>query len=162
MSRLSVFASAFSRLHADLIIVRLKRAGIAPSLISVLHPLGSRPNSAECWLGGSAKLHLSSGEEVAASGFLRPLLDDEDHSPVNSLDEKLEHLGLNHEQRLNLEETLLENRVTIAVESPETCELPTVLQVLQRAGAEKMFVAQLASGDTGSRRNSRTGMRTAA
>jgi hypothetical protein len=144
MSRTLVFASAFSRLHADLIIVRLKRAGIAPTLISLIHPLSSCPNSAECWLGGSAQLRLSSGEEIAASGFLRPLLDESrpDSAP-HSFDETLASLGLAHDHRVNLEETLLENRVAIAIDAVDKIELPTIFQTLQKSGAEKIFAANL-------------------
>lgn len=143
MARLLVFASAFSRLHADLIVVRLKRAGIAPALISVIHPLNSRPNSAHCWLGGSLKVRVASGEKIAASGFLRPLLDHPAHAAPDSLDEKFTHLGLAHEHRVTLEETLLENRVVIAIDAKDKAELPTILQVLQRAGAEKIFTSNL-------------------
>ena|SRR5215216_7154165 len=145
MSRLLVFASAFSRLHADLVIVRLKRAGIAPSLISLIHPLGSRPNSARCWLGGSAKLRLKSGEKIAASGFLRSLFEDPDAtSHSDSFDDILSSLGLSHEHRVSLEETLLENRVAIAIDAQDKAELPTIFQTLQRSGAEKIFVADIA------------------
>ena len=145
MSRLLVFASAFSRLHADLVIVRLKRAGLAPSLISLLHPQSSCPNSAQCWLGGSAKLRLNSGEKIAASGFLRPLIDEVNNdSSAGSFDEILTSLGLAHEHRVSLEETLLENRVVIAIDAAEKAELPTIFQTLQRSGAEKVFVSELA------------------
>jgi len=143
MSRLLVFASAFSRLHADLLIVRLKRAGIAPALISVIHPLSSRPNSALCWLGGSLKIRVASGEKIAVSGFLQPLLERADQTPPATLDEKFADLGLSHEQRVSLEETLLENRVVVAIDVEEKVELPTMLQTLQRAGAEKVFTANL-------------------
>lgn len=146
MSRLLVFASAFSRLHADLVIVRLKRAGIAPASISLLHPIGSRPNSAKCWLGGSAKLQLKSGEKIGTSGFLRPLLEEIGHDTnANSFDDVLTTFGLSHERRLSLEETLLENRVVIAIDATDNkAELPTIFQTLQRSGAEKVFAAEIA------------------
>ncbi|MEO7413801.1 MAG: hypothetical protein ABIZ81_10620 [Opitutaceae bacterium] len=145
MTRILVFASAFSRLHADLTIVRLKRAGIAPSLISIIHPLSSRPNSAKCWLGGSAKLRLKSGEKIAASGFLRQLFEESRHdSTADSFDEMLCSLGLPHENRLSLEDTLLENRVVIAIDAIDKAEFPTVFQTLQRSGAEKIFAADVA------------------
>ena len=145
MSQLLVFASAFSRLHADLIIVRLKRAGIAPSLISIIHPLASRPNSALCWLGGSLQLRVASGEKIGVSGFLQPLLDPDSATTTKpaSLDEKLADLGLAHERRLTLEETLLENRVIVAIDAEEKAELPTMFQTLQRAGAEKIFTSHV-------------------
>lgn len=145
MSRVLVFASAFSRLHADLVIVRLKRAGIAPALISLLHPLGTRPNSAQCWLGGSAKLRLKSGEKIAASGFLRPLFGELGQAAgASSFDDILSSLGLLHEHRLSLEETLLEDRVVIAIDATDKAEIPTIFQTLQRSGAEKVFASELA------------------
>jgi hypothetical protein len=144
MSRTLVFASAFSRLHADLVIVRLKRAGIAPSLISLIHPLTSCPNSAQCWLGGSAKLRLKSGEKIAASGFLRPLFEElHQSSALISFDASLTNLGLSHEHRVTLEETLLEDRVVIAIDAVDKSELPTIFQTLLRSGAEKVFTADI-------------------
>ena len=149
MSRLAIFASAFSRLHADLVIVRLKRAGIATASISLLHPVSCRPNSAQCWLGGSTKLRLSSGEKVASSGFLRPLLQNPAATgTLATLDGKLAQLGLAHDQRVTLEGTLLENRVVVAIDVADKSELPTVFQVLQRAGAENVFTAKIAPFET--------------
>lgn len=145
MSRLAVFASAFSRLHADLIIVRLKRAGIPTAHLSVIHPLHCCPNSTLCWLGGSTQLRVSSGVNIAASGFLSGPL----QTPANvatsaaTFTGKLAQLGLTHEQSSILEETMLENRVAIAIEVEEKPELATILQVLQRADAEKIFTCRL-------------------
>jgi hypothetical protein len=145
MSRLAVFASAFSRLHADLIVVRLKRAGISTAHLSVIHPSLCCPNSTLCWLGGSTQLRLSSGMNIAASGFLSGRL----QTPADvatseaTFTGKLAQLGLTHEQSSILEETMLENRVAIAVEVEEKSELATILQVLQRAGAEKIFTCRL-------------------
>jgi hypothetical protein len=145
MSRTLVFASAFSRLHADLIIVRLKRAGISPSLISVIHPLSSCPNSAVCWLGGSTQLRLKSGEKIATSGFLRSLFENLHHAPIGaSFDEVLSNVGLPHDHRVSLEETLLENRVAVAIDATDKVELPTIFQTLQRSGAEKIFALDIA------------------
>ncbi|HEX2853304.1 MAG TPA: hypothetical protein VHO24_08700 [Opitutaceae bacterium] len=149
MSRLVVFASAFSRLHADLMIVRLKRAGISTAHLSVIHPVHCCPNSTLCWLGGSTRLRVSSGENIAASGFLSESL----QTPANvatsdaTFTGKLEQLGLAHEQGLILEETMLENRVAIAIEVMEKSELATILQVLQRAGGEKIFTCRIDPSD---------------
>lgn len=145
MSRLVVFASAFSRLHADLIVVRLKRAGIPTPRLSVIHPLQCCPNSTLCWLGGSTRLRLSSDVNIAASGFLSaPLQTPADvATSTATFTGKLTQIGLTHEQGLILEETMLESRVAIAIEVVEKSELATILQVLQRAGAEKTFTARI-------------------
>jgi hypothetical protein len=145
MSRLVVFASAFSRLHADLIIVRLKRAGVATAHLSIIHPMASCPNSTLCWLGGSTRLRISSGANIAASGFLSSSL----QTPADvataaaTFGGKLAQLGLTHDQCVSLEETMLENRVIIAIEVEDKSDLLTIFQVLHRAGAEKVFTSHL-------------------
>ena len=70
----AVFAAASTRLHADLVIVRLKRAGIAPEKITAIYPQAQKPNSAKCWLAGHAKASLPYGESVSVAGPLRRLL----------------------------------------------------------------------------------------
>lgn len=168
MSRLAVFASAFSRLHADLIVVRLKRAGISTAHLSIIHPSHCCPNSTLCWLGGSTPLRLSSGVSIAASGFLSgPLQTPADVATSSAtFTGKLAQLGLTHEQSSTLEETMLENRVAIAIEVEEKSELATILQVLQRAGAEKIFTCRLetssAPREHRSLRPARTGLPVAA
>jgi hypothetical protein len=145
MSRLVVFASAFSRLHSDLIIVRLRRAGIPTAQLSLIHPLHRCPNSTLCWLGGSTRLRVASGVNIAASGFLSaPLQTPADVATSDAtFSGKLAQLGLSHEQSVVLEDTMLENRVAIAVEVVDKATLATILQVLQRAGAEKIFTTRI-------------------
>lgn len=149
MSRL-VFASAISRLHADLIIVRLKHAGIATPAISVIYPLSSRPNSTRCWLGRTSQLALPH-QKIAVSGFLRSALKS---AKAETLHGKLSQIGLPDDQSAGVEETLLENRVIVAIEAEEKFHLPTTLRVLQRTGAEKIVVTHSSFDAEGTRHGS--------
>src|ERR1700722_8757354 len=118
MSHLLVYATAESRLHADLVVVRLKQAGVDTELISVIHPAGGRPNSAFCWLDGTSPVPLSSGGTTFVSGLFRLSLEDvgSGRSHWVGLADRLKRLGLTHDQGMNIEESLLENRIIVLVE----------------------------------------------
>jgi hypothetical protein len=155
MSHLLVYATAESRLHADLVVVRLRRAGIDADLISVIHPYAARPNSALCWLNGALTVPLSSGETASVSGLLRLALADPDgNARSNALVERLVRLGLSREQGLNIEESLLENRIIIAVEVHDEFELPAIFHTFRGLAAEKVHTADL------NPRNAKAGRRT--
>ena len=140
MSRLVVFATALSRLHADLLIVRLRQAGISPASVSVLYPPSSRPNSGLCWLSGSARLALSTGAPVEVSGRLRvALAHAEEGAGHGSLGERLRDFGLTRDQGADLEESLRESHLVLAVEVYEEASLNAVFQVLHGLQAEKMM-----------------------
>jgi len=134
-----VFATALSRLHADLMIVRLKRAQISVSRISAVYSRGSRPNSALSWLTRSAQLPLSTGESVSVSGTLRVALAHPGDSAGSSLFDRLCDLGLDHGQSATLEEALLENRIVIAIEVREENELAEIFEVLHGLAAENIL-----------------------
>jgi hypothetical protein len=140
MSRLVVFATALSRLHADLLIVRLRQAGISRTSISALYAPSSRPNSGLCWLSGTARLALSSGEPVEVSGRLRVALG---HGPAgaghSSLLKRLADFGLTAKQSAELEESLLESHLVLAIEVHKEPALNSVFNVLQGLEAEKIM-----------------------
>jgi hypothetical protein len=145
MSHLLVYATTESRLHADLVIVRLKQAGISMASISILHPQSLRPNSALCWINGSAFLKLSSGESVAITGSLsRPLSEDVGRDESTPFAGHLGRLGLSREEALSLEESLLENRIVIAIEVTDEYELPAVYHTLRGLDVQKVDTADLA------------------
>lgn len=126
MSHLLVYATADSRLHADLLIVRLRKAGIATSLISVLYPTKLRPNSTHCWIRGNMSYQTECGE-VTVSGILglrlAALKSNWNHeSLVNGLTE----IGLSHEQSLGVTERLNGNSIVVSVETTDADELPAI------------------------------------
>jgi hypothetical protein len=138
MSHITVYATTDSRLHADLVIVRLKQAGISNSQISILHPRALRPNSAICWMRGTAPLAMSSGEIMSVSGSLSRRLGD-DRSKAHAGPFCM--LGLTHEQSASIEESLLEDCIVVAVEVPDELDLPAIYHTLRRLAVRKVNTA---------------------
>jgi hypothetical protein len=141
MSHLLVYATTESRLHADLVVVRLKRAGISTEAISILHPKSRRPNSARCWLSGSVILPLSSGENISVSGALSRALN---KYPLSSFATRMGKLGIDHEQSESLENSLLEDRIVIAVEIQDEYELPAIYHTLRGLDVQKVNISDVA------------------
>jgi hypothetical protein len=144
MSMTSIFATATSTIHADLIIVGLRRVGISTAGISVLYPSYSRPDSVLYWLDGAARLALSpTGETVTVSGPLRLVLNEHtDTDSFPSLVNSLRSLGLTEEQSLSYESSLLEDRVVLCIEAMDDSELTLIFHILHHIGAEKIVVAE--------------------
>jgi hypothetical protein len=142
MSHILIYATTDSRLHADLIVVRLKRAGIATSLLSVLYPTSLRPNSTRCWIRGSVPFALEAEGDVTVSGMLGLRL----NALLNrwgrrSLVEGLSEIGLTHEQSVNVAESLRASGIVIAVEISDESDLPTVYHTLRGLAVEKVRTA---------------------
>jgi hypothetical protein len=144
MSHLLVYATTESRLHADLVVVRLKRAGISTESISILHPESLRPNSASCWINGSAFMHLASGQAVSVSGALSRALKEDGEANGSSFTDRMSKLGLNHEQGSSLEESLLEHRIVIAVEVSDEYDMPAIYHTLRGLNVQKVSTADVA------------------
>jgi hypothetical protein len=147
MSHLLVYATAESRLHADLIIVRLKRAGISTEQLSIFHPPALRPNSARCWINGTTLLPISylySGQRVAVSGSLsRQFIAILRKNRFASIVDGMMALGLSHEQSVGLENSLLENRIVIAIGVLDEYELPAIYHTLRGLSVEKACAADV-------------------
>jgi hypothetical protein len=141
MSHILVFASAESRLHADLLIVRLRKAGVSPAAISILYPRASQPNSAVCWLEHSSKFALATGEAMASAGFLAEIFHAGEPAKPRPLAHALAALGVSDEQSAGVEEILAENRIVVAVDARKENELPAILQVLKQGAAETVFIS---------------------
>ncbi|MEO6567558.1 MAG: hypothetical protein ABIO94_02245 [Opitutaceae bacterium] len=146
MSSISVFATATSTIHADLIVVSLKRVGISTSGISVLYPSDSRPDSVLYWVNGETRFDLSpTGKAVTVSGPLRLLLEQHHRrSESASIVEGLRSLGLSVEQSMAFEATLLANRVVLSTEAKDENELALIFHILHHIGAEKIVLTEAA------------------
>jgi hypothetical protein len=143
MIHVLTYATALSRLHADLAVVRLHKAGIATAQISILHPPVSRPNSA-LWLSGSAEFSLSEGESVLVSGFLSAWLEGaQEADESDSLVEKLVELGLGRGQSIGIEDCLMERRVIVAIAEWDEQKVPAILDCLKDVGAESIKQATI-------------------
>lgn len=154
MSTTSVFSSVTSSIHADLIIVALKRIGISTSGISIIYPSYSRPDSVLYWVDGATQLNLTpAGETVTVSGPLRFALDqDRSRSAIPSLVESLRSIGLNEEQSLGYEATLLDDRVVLCIEASDESELALIFHILHHIGADKIVITETAWTYENSRR----------
>lgn len=155
MSTTSVFATATSTIHTDLIIVALKRVGISTSGISILYPSYSRPDSVLYWIDGATRLALSpTGETVTVSGPLRFVLEQHRGSgEFPHLVDSLRSMGLNEEQSTSFEASLLEDRVVICIEAADEGELAMIFHILHHIGAEKIVITETVPsyGHAGSR-----------
>lgn len=144
MSHLLVYATTDSRLHADVLIVRLNLAGVPSPLISVIHPAALQPNSTVSWIKGSVSYPLSSGDQATVSGMLGLRLAAQERKWArNPLVDGLCNIGLTYEQSLNVEESLLGSHIVIAVEVENESELPAIYHTLRGLSIEKV-----ATGDT--------------
>ena len=145
MRTTTVFATASSTMHADLIVVGLKRLGIPTSGVSVLYPTYSQPDTVVYWLDGSARLAMSpSGQTVAVSGPLRVALEQQYHGEdgIPPLVQGLRSLGLTNEQSHNFESALLNDRIVIGINTSDDSELALVIHILHHIGAEKIVIAE--------------------
>lgn len=144
MSTTSVFATATSTIHTDLIIVALKRVGVSTSGISILYPSYSRPDSLLYWVDGASHLTLSpAGDTVTVSGPLRFALDQhQERTEFPSLVGGLRSLGLSEEQSVGFEAALLEDRVVLCIEAADEGQLALIFHILHHIGAEKIVLTE--------------------
>jgi hypothetical protein len=136
-----VFATATSRLHADIIVIRLKRAGVPVDLISALYLPHLRPNCVDSWLGGGATRSLSSGGAISISGLLRFTLG-EHHVRTETLARRLNRLGLVPAQSVAIEQSLLKSHVVLCVQADNPQDLSAVFRSLRSTRAEDVLVAE--------------------
>jgi hypothetical protein len=72
MNSIPVIATASSRLHADVMMIRLRRAGIPIGHISAISPATSLPNSVAVWLSHLRRKVLKLGQDtLMAAGPMR-------------------------------------------------------------------------------------------
>lgn len=129
----SVFAAATARLHADLIVTRLKRAGISSGKISAAFPEESRPNSVECWLEGESPIASYEGENVLVAGPLRKKLsiDSEAH-----LIRSLQKLGLSLHDACAHAERLSKGQIVLSVQTDDQAEIALAWHIFRELEAE--------------------------
>jgi len=89
-------------------------------------------------------MHLSSGQAVSVSGALSRALKDEGEANGSPFTDRMKKLGLNHEQGSSLEESLLENRIVIAVEVSDEYEMPAIYHTLRGLAVQKVSTADVA------------------
>ena len=138
MKPTAIFANASSRLHADLIVTRLKRAGIACEQISVLYPTDTVPNSALCWLEGKSAPTNYEGEMVAVAGPMRKVLSFKNEG---ALIQSLSKIGLPGESAAAYAEHLSQGEIVIGVNTANEDEVAVVWDTLRDTRADSIAVA---------------------
>lgn len=134
MSSLPVFANTLSKLHADIVIIRLIRAGIRAEKISAVFPRGRAPNSVCCWLKHFNRIPFMSSLPIAAAGLLGMIF--KQGIGAADVEQELETLGLNTELTKRLLEKTDAGRIVICVHARNEAEAAIAWHIFYHAQAE--------------------------
>ncbi len=147
---IAVIASASSRLHADVMLIRLRRAGIACQKISALFPRNSIPNSVACWLKLDQERTLHVGDEtVVPAGPIRSQL--HHNHDAASVAEWLEGAGVDHVSGQALVEKVEQGHTLLSVTTTSEDEASIAWHVFKHVSADCIVV-----GEHGTKEKSRT------
>jgi hypothetical protein len=139
MKDVPVIASVQTRLQADVILVRLRKAGIACKRISVAFPLRLMPNAVACWLDVVRRPILwSAGEPIYATGPLCGILSG--HANVAALVDRLEKAGLGHETACTMAERLELSTIVFCIHARNDSEASLAWHVFHQSEAEIIAV----------------------
>jgi hypothetical protein len=140
MSKTFVFATSSSRLAADLIIIRLKRVGLAMDKISALFPSQFRPNTALCWLGSRLTSAGWRDQDTALSiaGPLGRYFTGK--SAKRGLADRLEATGLAEESSRQLEEKIRQGQILICIQADSDEEVSKAWHVCYQTDSDSLFV----------------------
>ncbi|HEU5081345.1 MAG TPA: hypothetical protein VFT72_19190 [Opitutaceae bacterium] len=136
----AVFASANSRLHADVMAIRLTKAGVATSKISAIYPERLKPNCADCWLKGrkTAKLFGHENETFVAAGPLAAAVSLESEA---DLVRTLHAAGLSLEDAHASVERLGKDQILISAEVATEEELSVAWHMFCELQADDIAIA---------------------
>jgi hypothetical protein len=141
MKSIPVIASARSRLHADVMLIRLRRASISIDQISACFPAALYPNSVACWLdhGKLAPLYLESEPYLVAGPMRRWLRrrDREDFSPAGVF----QRVHFDPAAAERLEEELRQGRLLVCAHAANEAEVAIAWHVFRHAEAEQICLA---------------------
>jgi hypothetical protein len=154
-SAASVIGVAVSRLHALIIVARLKRKGIAAIRISAVAapgeiPDGIGPRSFSKEITGPA-LHSLLGETVEVVGALREQLEAQ---AGRTLEQNLHGLGLSDGQVSALFGAVDAGRVVLWVEAADRVELGIALDVFELNGADEVYALPASAEEANETRKS--------
>lgn len=144
MSTLPVFAGATSRLHADIILIRLLRAGIRPEHLSAVFLRRRAPNSVCCWLRGFFQVaQRLASVPMAAAGPLAPVL--KGAVSAAAAMRGLEALGLESHHVQQLLEKASGGQVALCVHARNETEAVIAWHIFQHVAAEDITCPALGS-----------------
>lgn len=136
MSSIPVFADAHSRLHADIAIIRLIRAGVRTGRISAVFPSRRAPNSVCCWLKDFRRVSLRSALPIATAGLLGQLFNR--RARRADVESNLESLGLAPDMAGRVLEKVRDGRIVLCVHARNETEAAIAWHIFQHVGAENI------------------------
>ncbi|MEO7597370.1 MAG: hypothetical protein ABIV50_00440 [Opitutus sp.] len=134
MSSLPVVAEVNSKLHADIALIRLLRAGIRAEHLSAVFPRGHAPNTVCCWLNGFHGVPLTTAVPMAAAGVLGQLF--RTVSTTEGFEAELDDLGLTPEMISRLTERIEDGRTLLCVHAHNDAEAAVAWHIFQHIAAE--------------------------
>lgn len=137
MQPTSVFAAASSRLHADLMVIRLKRAGIPRGQLSIVYPEDRKPNCVSCWIQAGTRSRLFGNETVTVAGPLHQHLD---LSSEPALVRSLSGLGLSANDACTCADLLGRGRILVGVHAASEPEAAIAWHTYKQLEAEGIAV----------------------
>ena len=154
MNNFVVFASANSRLHADIILVRLRRAEIDYRKVSVLFPANSIPNAVGCWLPVASNSKLRAGREIiVCAGLLRKhsVGSSGGHDDGREILDLLTQAGVDAPGADTLAERLGQGHIILGVHAANETQAAVAWHVFRHSCADSIVVNSLQPTHRGSR-----------
>lgn len=139
MSSLPVFADTLSRLHADIALIRLIRAGIRADRISAVFPRRQAPNAVCCWLKVFQAVPHARTVPIAAAGLLSSFM----KRGLATLSggrrrQNGPEAGLEREQLVRIVERTELGRIVLCVHARNENEAAIAWHILHHVGAENI------------------------
>ncbi len=131
-----VFATANSRLHADIMMIRLRRAGIDIDRVSAIFSRCFAPNTFFFWLRKPRALVDQNEESFFVAGPIQRLFGRRDN--VDSLPHKLTEIGLERRAADHLGDSLHMGQAMLCVQVKNRDELEVVLDIFHHSKAENI------------------------
>lgn len=136
MKSIPVIATARSRLQADVMLIRLRRADVPIQAISAIFPRSHFPNSVACWLRPGQLAPVSFGqEELLAAGPLRRWL----RSPCRRAfdpDRLFRRAGFDGSTSQRLQEALGQGDILIGVHAASEAQVAVAWHIFRHAESE--------------------------
>ena len=134
----AVFAAASSRLHADILLIRLMRAGIARDKLSAIFPERLTPNCALCWLEGESVPTPYDGENVRMAGPAAKMLSTKNEA---AFARSLEKIGLQENEASSYAERLGQGQIIVCVHPSNEDEVAIAWHICCELNAEGLTIA---------------------
>jgi hypothetical protein len=135
-----VLATADSRLHADIMMIRLRRAGISIDRLSAVFSRRFVPNSFFFWLRRPKTLRSHTpGESFFAAGPLQKMIGRDDD--VAAIRGKLRHLGFDHHAAEHFAQSLWMGHAVLCVQAKDADEAAVAWHIFNHSRAEMIAVS---------------------